>query len=122
MDRFRELGGHFVRGRGRVTGRGEVTVDTVGGTRVLRARRGIVVNTGTQPTIPPVPGLAGTPYWTNREAVETRPVTRPDSVRKLTRHVQCPWLARSDGPRQHAVRDGQRSRHSHSPMTPGACP
>ena len=90
MDRFRELGGHFVRGRGRITGRGEVTVDTVGGTRVLRARCGIVVNTGTQPTIPPVPGLAGTPYWTNREAVETRPVTRPDSVRKLTRHVQCP--------------------------------
>jgi len=76
VDRFVELGGHFVRGRGRITGRGEVTVDTAGGPRVLRARRGIVVGTGTEPAIPPVPGLAGTPYWTNREAIETETVPR----------------------------------------------
>jgi pyruvate/2-oxoglutarate dehydrogenase complex dihydrolipoamide dehydrogenase (E3) component len=74
VDRFLSKGGHFVRGRGRITGRGEVTVDSADGPRVLRARRGIVIATGTEPAIPPVPGLAGTPYWTNREAIETEDV------------------------------------------------
>src|SRR5690348_13278894 len=74
VGRFTGKGGHFVRGRGRITGRGEVTVDTAGGARVFRARRGIVVSTGTEPAVPPIPGLAGTPYWTNREAIETERV------------------------------------------------
>jgi pyruvate/2-oxoglutarate dehydrogenase complex dihydrolipoamide dehydrogenase (E3) component len=74
VDRFTGKGGHLVRGRGRITGRGEVTVDTTGGPRVFRSRRGIVVSTGTEPAIPPIPGLAGTPYWTNREAIETEEV------------------------------------------------
>jgi pyruvate/2-oxoglutarate dehydrogenase complex dihydrolipoamide dehydrogenase (E3) component len=74
VDRFTGKGGHFVRGRGRITGRGEVTVDTADGVRLLRAHWGIVLNTGTQPAIPPIRGLAGTPYWTNREAVETEQV------------------------------------------------
>jgi pyruvate/2-oxoglutarate dehydrogenase complex dihydrolipoamide dehydrogenase (E3) component len=78
VDRFTGKGGHFVRGRGRITGRAEVTVDTADGPRVLQARRGILVNTGTEPAIPPIPGLAGTPYWTNREAVETEEV--PESL------------------------------------------
>ncbi|MGH8883240.1 MAG: dihydrolipoyl dehydrogenase family protein, partial [Stackebrandtia sp.] len=30
-------------------------------------RRGIVLNPGTEPAIPPVAGLADTPYWTNRD-------------------------------------------------------
>jgi pyruvate/2-oxoglutarate dehydrogenase complex dihydrolipoamide dehydrogenase (E3) component len=74
VDRFIAKGGHFVRGRGRITGRGEVTVDTAEGARVLRARHGILVNTGTEPAVPPIPGLADTPYWTNREAIETEEV------------------------------------------------
>jgi pyruvate/2-oxoglutarate dehydrogenase complex dihydrolipoamide dehydrogenase (E3) component len=74
VDRFTGKGGHFARGRGRITGRGEVTVDTGDGFRVFRARRGIVVNTGTEPAVPPIPGIAGTPYWTNREAIETEQV------------------------------------------------
>jgi pyruvate/2-oxoglutarate dehydrogenase complex dihydrolipoamide dehydrogenase (E3) component len=78
VDRFLDAGGHFVRGRGRITGRGQVTVETEDGRRLLRARRGIVVNTGTEPAIPPVPGLAGTPYWTNREAVAAEQV--PESL------------------------------------------
>jgi len=45
---------------------------------VLRARRGIVIDTGSAPVIPPVPGLAGTPYWTNHEAIEAEQV--PDSL------------------------------------------
>ena len=78
VDRFTGKGGHFVRGRGRITGPREVTVDTADGPRVLRARQGIVIATGTEPAVPPVPGLAGTPYWTNREAIETEEV--PESL------------------------------------------
>jgi pyruvate/2-oxoglutarate dehydrogenase complex dihydrolipoamide dehydrogenase (E3) component len=78
VDRFIGKGGHFVRGRGRITGRGEVTVDTGQDARVLRARRGVVIAVGTEPSVPPIPGLAGTPYWTNREAVETEQV--PESL------------------------------------------
>jgi pyruvate/2-oxoglutarate dehydrogenase complex dihydrolipoamide dehydrogenase (E3) component len=72
VDRFVGKGGHFVRGHGQITGAREVTVGTPDGdTLVFRARRGIVIATGTEPAIPPVPGLVGTPYWTNREAIET---------------------------------------------------
>jgi pyruvate/2-oxoglutarate dehydrogenase complex dihydrolipoamide dehydrogenase (E3) component len=78
VDRFTGRGGHFIRGRGRITGRGEVTVDTADGPRVLHTRRGIVVNTGTEPAVPSILGLAGTPYWTNREAIETEQV--PESL------------------------------------------
>jgi pyruvate/2-oxoglutarate dehydrogenase complex dihydrolipoamide dehydrogenase (E3) component len=66
VDRFAGKGGTLFRGHGRITAPGEVTV----GGEVLRARRAIVINTGTQPSIPPIDGLAGTPYWTNREAIE----------------------------------------------------
>ena len=77
-DRFTGKGGLLVRGHGRITGPGEVTVtpgpgpggDTGPG-QVLRARRGIVIATGTAPAVPPIPGLAGTPFWTNHEAIET---------------------------------------------------
>jgi len=69
-DRFTGLGGALVRGHARITGPGEVTV----GDDVLRARRGIVIGVGTTPAIPPIHGLAGTPYWTNHEAIETEDV------------------------------------------------
>jgi pyruvate/2-oxoglutarate dehydrogenase complex dihydrolipoamide dehydrogenase (E3) component len=78
VDRFIGKGGHFVRGRALITGPGEVTVDTADGARVFRARRGIVIATGTEPAVPPIRGLAGTPYWTNREAIETEEV--PESL------------------------------------------
>jgi pyruvate/2-oxoglutarate dehydrogenase complex dihydrolipoamide dehydrogenase (E3) component len=55
-----------------------VTVETAWGPRVFRARRGILISTGTEPALPPVPGLADTPYWTNREAIETEQV--PESL------------------------------------------
>jgi pyruvate/2-oxoglutarate dehydrogenase complex dihydrolipoamide dehydrogenase (E3) component len=74
VERFTGKGGRFVRGTGQITGPGEVTV----GDRVFHARRGIVVGTGTTPSIPPVPGLAGTPLWTNREAIEVERL--PDSL------------------------------------------
>ena len=73
-DRFEAKGGHLVRGRGTITGPGEVTVPSSDGARVFRARRGIVVNSGTAPLIPPTQGLAGTPYWTNREIIQAEQV------------------------------------------------
>src|SRR6201996_2676979 len=73
-DRFTGQGGHLVRGHARITGPAEVTA----GDRVFRARRGIVINTGTDPAVPPVDGLAGTPYWTNRDIVRAEQV--PESL------------------------------------------
>jgi pyruvate/2-oxoglutarate dehydrogenase complex dihydrolipoamide dehydrogenase (E3) component len=73
-DRFTGKGGRLFRGHGRISGPGQVAV----GDDVLRARRGIVIATGSAPAIPPIPGLAGTPYWTNREAIEAERV--PDSL------------------------------------------
>jgi pyruvate/2-oxoglutarate dehydrogenase complex dihydrolipoamide dehydrogenase (E3) component len=78
-ERFTGKGGMLLRGHGRITAPGEVTVTPSGqdGTpRVLRAGRGIVIATGTKAAVPPVPGLAGTPFWTNREAIETGRVPR----------------------------------------------
>ena len=65
VDRLVDAGATFVRGRGTVTAPRTVSVD---GTTYV-ARRGIVLNTGTTPSAPPVHGLADTPYWTNREIV-----------------------------------------------------
>ncbi|MGB6457930.1 MAG: NAD(P)/FAD-dependent oxidoreductase [Streptosporangiaceae bacterium] len=71
-DRFTGLGGTLLRGQGVITAPGRVAV----GDQVLRARRGIVIGTGSAPAIPPIDGLAGTPYWTNREAMEAEEVPR----------------------------------------------
>lgn len=70
VDRFTGQGGILFRGYGTITAPGEVTV----GRDVLRARRAIIINTGTHPSVPPIEGLAGTPYWTNREAMEATEV------------------------------------------------
>ncbi|MFC9972770.1 dihydrolipoyl dehydrogenase family protein [Spirillospora sp. NPDC127200] len=74
VDRLTGRGATVVRGRGRITAPGEVTV----GEQVFRARRGILINTGTEPAVPPVDGLEGLPYWTNREAV--RAEQAPESL------------------------------------------
>jgi len=78
-DRFTGKGGILVRGHGRITGPGEVTVapargPAAGEAQVLRARRGIVLAAGTTAAVPPIPGLAGTPFWTNHEAIEAERV------------------------------------------------
>jgi len=77
-DRFTGKGGHLIRGHGRITGPGQVTVTGPEGIQVLQARTGIVINSGTEPAIPPLPGLEGTPYWTNREIVQAERV--PESL------------------------------------------
>ena len=73
-DRFADKGGHLVRGHGRITAPGQVTVSTAEGPRMFAARKGIVINTGTEPAIPPIVGLGGTPYWTNRDIVRAEAV------------------------------------------------
>jgi pyruvate/2-oxoglutarate dehydrogenase complex dihydrolipoamide dehydrogenase (E3) component len=73
-DRLTAKGVRLVRGEGRVTGPKRVTVDD----KTFEARRGVVLNTGTRPALPPIDGLAGTPYWTNREAVQAE--TPPASL------------------------------------------
>jgi pyruvate/2-oxoglutarate dehydrogenase complex dihydrolipoamide dehydrogenase (E3) component len=83
-ERFTGQGGILVRGHGRITAPGVVTVTPLpgrgpaGDPTVIRARRGIVVSTGSQADVPPVPGLAGTPFWTNHEAMEA--ATLPASL------------------------------------------
>jgi pyruvate/2-oxoglutarate dehydrogenase complex dihydrolipoamide dehydrogenase (E3) component len=70
VDRLVEAGVTFVRGAARLTGPRQVEVDGTTWT----AARGVVLNTGTEPSAPPIDGLAGTPYWTNRDALEAAEV------------------------------------------------
>ena len=64
------------------------------GTDVLRARRGIVIATGTAPAVPPIPGLAGTPFWTNRDAVKATDgaVVADRAGRRRDRGGACPGV------------------------------
>ncbi|MER7330796.1 MULTISPECIES: FAD-dependent oxidoreductase [unclassified Micromonospora] len=74
VERFTGKGGRFVRGSARLDGPGRVRV----GERVFQARHAIVLGTGTKPSVPPVDGLADTPYWTNRQAIEVEEL--PESL------------------------------------------
>ncbi len=67
VDRFEGRGGRFIRGHGRLTGPRSVTVTTSDARIELNVRRAIVLNTGTDPAVPAIPGLADSPYWTNRD-------------------------------------------------------
>jgi pyruvate/2-oxoglutarate dehydrogenase complex dihydrolipoamide dehydrogenase (E3) component len=69
-ERFERTGGRLVRGTGRITAPGEVSVNG----RTLRAHRAIVLNPGTEPAVPPIEGLAQTPFWTNRDAVSVQQI------------------------------------------------
>ncbi len=63
----------LVRGEGRVARPGVVEV---GGEEIPFDR--LVVATGSRPAVPPVDGLDGVEYWTNREATSTHEI--PDSL------------------------------------------
>ncbi|MFF0434339.1 dihydrolipoyl dehydrogenase family protein [Streptomyces sp. NPDC004327] len=59
----------LVRGHGRLAGERRVEVTRADGTVVvLRARRAVVVCTGTEPALPPVAGIDGIGVWTSRQA------------------------------------------------------
>jgi pyruvate/2-oxoglutarate dehydrogenase complex dihydrolipoamide dehydrogenase (E3) component len=74
VERFEKKGGRFIRGAGRLVGPRRVRVGDV----EIEASRGVVIATGAEPVIPPIDGLQGTPYWTNRDAVKTETV--PESL------------------------------------------
>jgi dihydrolipoamide dehydrogenase len=65
-----ERGIELFRGRGRLDGERRVQV----GDQTLRARRAVVVATGSEAAIPPIAGLAEAEPWTNREATTTKKV------------------------------------------------
>lgn len=67
-------GGRFVRGQAVLAGPGQVHVNG----EQWRASRAVVLATGSRPAIPPIDGLAGTPYWTNRDVARLE--TIPESV------------------------------------------
>lgn len=74
VERFERKGGHFVRGTGRFAAPNRVAV----GDRVFTARKAVVINTGTEPFVPPVDGLDDVQYWTNRDVARlTHP---PESI------------------------------------------
>jgi pyruvate/2-oxoglutarate dehydrogenase complex dihydrolipoamide dehydrogenase (E3) component len=60
----------LVRGHGRIVGERTVQV----GDETLTARRAVVIATGTEPLVPPIPGLREARPWTNREAVNAHEV------------------------------------------------
>lgn len=72
VDRLTGKGVTFRRGTGRIVAPGRVVV----GGETYAARRGIVVNSGTTPAVPPIPGLDGVPFWTNHELVEAKELPR----------------------------------------------
>jgi len=75
VDRLADAGATVVHGTGRLDGPKRVVVTAPDGTETTYvARRGVVLNPGTRPAAPPVTGLEGTPYWTNRDAVQATSV------------------------------------------------
>jgi pyruvate/2-oxoglutarate dehydrogenase complex dihydrolipoamide dehydrogenase (E3) component len=72
VGRFEDKGGRFIRGHGSLDGLRRVVVD---GERI-EASIGVVIATGSQPTIPPVPGLADASYWTTHEAIRVDELPR----------------------------------------------
>jgi dihydrolipoamide dehydrogenase len=60
----------LVRGHGRLAGERTVKV----GDETLVARKAVVIATGTEPAVPPIPGLREAEPWTNREAVTSKHV------------------------------------------------
>jgi pyruvate/2-oxoglutarate dehydrogenase complex dihydrolipoamide dehydrogenase (E3) component len=60
----------LVRGHGRIVGERVVQV----GDETLTARRAVVIATGTEAAVPPIPGLREARPWTNRKAVTSEDV------------------------------------------------
>ena len=77
VDWLDHVGITLLRGEGRLTGTLALEVDG----RAVRARRAVVLATGTSPTVPPIPGLREAQPWTNREATTSRRI--PDRLAVL---------------------------------------
>jgi dihydrolipoamide dehydrogenase len=75
-----DQGIELMRGRGRITGEGRVSVArNDGGTEELHATRAVFVAGGTFPKVPDIPGLADVEdAWTNRDATTVKAI--PDRL------------------------------------------
>ncbi|MGA8296561.1 MAG: NAD(P)/FAD-dependent oxidoreductase [Acidimicrobiales bacterium] len=74
-----DTGATLVRGRGRLVGERAVEVEAKDGTTArFEARRAVIVAVGSDPSVPPIPGLGETRAWTNREA--TSATSPPESL------------------------------------------
>ncbi|NUS73554.1 MAG: NAD(P)/FAD-dependent oxidoreductase [Corynebacteriales bacterium] len=71
-DRLKAAGAQLRRGSGTLVGPRRVRV----GEDEYRAGLGVLLNTGTAPAVPPIPGLAETPFWTNRDIVQQSKLPR----------------------------------------------
>ena len=75
VERLEKAGATVVHGTGRLDGPRRVVVQPAQGDEVAYvASRGVVLNPGTSPAEPGIEGLAGTPFWTNRDAVRATSV------------------------------------------------
>ncbi len=66
----KERGITLVRGQGAITGEREIAV----GERHLRARKAVILASGTRAAIPPIPGLREAHPWTNREVTTAKSI------------------------------------------------
>ena len=142
-DRFTGKGGILVRGHGRISAPGEVTVVARRPGRAgLAARRccgpgaGIVVATGTAPAVPPIPGLAGHPVldqprgdrdrarcpgrWSCWAAARSGPSSRRSSPGSAARSRW--WRARPTCCRSRSPRPGTCSRRCSAGRASGCAP
>ena len=72
VERLQNVGATVLHGVARLDGVRRVTVTPTDGSEPVtyEASKGVVLNPGTRPATPPVEGLADTPFWTNRDAVQ----------------------------------------------------
>lgn len=66
VQRYRDRGGLLFHQRGKLVGPRTVQV----GDETVTARRGVVIATGSHPTIPPVSGIEEVDYWTNHDVIQ----------------------------------------------------
>jgi pyruvate/2-oxoglutarate dehydrogenase complex dihydrolipoamide dehydrogenase (E3) component len=71
-ERLQNAGATVLHGVARLDGVRRVVVTPTDGSDPVtyEAGKGVVINPGTRPATPPVEGLADTPFWTNRDAVQ----------------------------------------------------
>ena len=72
--RFESRGGRLIKGYGRLTGRRQVNV----GDETITARIGVVIATGSKPSIPPIAGLDDIDYWNTHDIIQAE--TLPESI------------------------------------------
>ena len=69
--RMEAAGTRVVKGEARITGPGAVEVRTDAGVESFSASN-VIVAAGSEPFVPPIPGIDDGSYWTSREATSTR--------------------------------------------------